>query len=159
MAEVEMKCPTCDFPMERIDLAPRGIVVGVCKACSEFGQQMPDGGSVVPLSEALKAHAMGDDRIRAAISKPRPGTLQSFLETYELINRIFSLDLASSMGSLRTLLAQIENRLDSAISGLAELEFVNDQAGRVLTILREARELVSVLPSRNRGLRAERPPT
>ena len=152
-----MLCPTCEAMMAELPLAKmRGLIMGLCPHCGELAQETNEG-QVVPVSNMLTANALGDDRIRAAVSKPHPSTLQSFLETYENMNRTVSLEQAAATGSLRTLLAQIQNRLDFAVSRLAHLEFVDDEQAAALRALREARDLVSTLPSRSRGVRMEKP--
>ena len=62
------------------------------------------------------------------------------------------MDLAAASGSLRTVLAQIENRLDFAIAKLSALDLVDDDASEGLRMLREARDLASTLPKRKRGV-------
>jgi hypothetical protein len=150
-----MKCLVCDSEVRILDLpkANRGsVLLGACDRCGDLYQVMPNG-AIRPIKEALEAHAMGDDRVRFAVSKPKIVTLQSFLEIFEMATHTFYFDLVSFGGSLRTLLAQILNRMDFAIGELAGEDMVSDKGSRVLQALREARELVSTIAPRARGVK------
>ena len=50
------------------------------------------------------------------------------------------------------MLAQIENRIDYSLARLTGLDLASDQVAEALAALREARDLVSTMPSRNRGI-------
>lgn len=149
-----LDCPVCSGVLERVPVL--GYKLLRCVNCGELVQELgarPDGGSVLsPIGQLLKRNELGDDRVRAALSVPHVSSVKSFIEIYEGLTRMFQLDLASSQGGLRTVLAQMENRLDFAISQLAGLDLVSDQIAVALSSLREVRDLVSTMPSRNRGI-------
>jgi len=150
-----MLCPTCEAMMAELPLARmRGLIMGLCPNCGEVAQEVD--GAVIPVSDMLTANALGDDRIRAAVSKPKPSTLSSFLETVEKMNQSVAYEQSSMTFHLRSLLAQIQNRLDFGLAKLTHLEFIDDEQATALRALREARDLVSTLPSRNRGVRTEK---
>jgi len=141
-------CPICDEPLIKSDL-PRHNVYW-CGGCKEIIQVIDD--VAHPIGLLLERNRLGDDRVRAAISKPHVSTVVSFIEVFENTTRFFSMDLANASGALRTVLAQIENRVDFAIAELTGWDLASDVATRALRALREARELVSTLPSRSRGI-------
>ena len=122
-----------------------------CTECEEV-QQMVDG-TLRPIKELLSRNQLNDDRVHAAVSKPHVSTIASFIEIFDNATRMWQMDLAAASGGLRTVLAQIENRIDFAIGELGALDLVDDKASEALRMLREARELVSTLPSRKRGVR------
>jgi hypothetical protein len=141
-------CPVCDGEMRKADIPKYNIYS--CVACHELGQLVD--GTVAPLGNLLERHALGDDRIRAAVSQPHVSTVASFIEIFENSTRSWQMDLAAASGGLRTILAQIENRVDFAIAKFTGLDMASDEAAKALNMLREARELVSTLPSRSRGV-------
>jgi hypothetical protein len=142
------RCPVCDGEMLHSDIPKYNIFS--CTSCQELGQLVD--GSVVPIGNLLERNALGDDRVHAAISKPHVSDVASFIEIFENSTRMWQMDLASASGGLRTVLAQIENRVDYAIAEFTGLDLASDEAGKALRMLREARELVSTLPSRSRGV-------
>lgn len=141
-------CPVCDGDLVKSDIPREDIYY--CKSCKELLQIVD--GNVSMLSGMLQRNAMGDDRVHAAMSQPHIASIVSFMETFENATRMWQMDLAAASGGLRTILAQIENRIDFAINTFAGLAMASDEAGEGLSMLREARELVSTLPSRNRGI-------
>ena len=143
------KCPVCDCEMRRTDIPKYDIFS--CVQCEEIGQMLSDG-TVKPIGDLLQHSELGDDRVQAAISQPHVSTMASFAEVFENSTRMWQMDLAAASGGLRTILAQIENRVDFAITKFTGLDMASDEAADGLRMLREARELVSTLPSRNRGV-------
>jgi len=144
-----MKCPVCDSVMRKADL-PKKYNILYCESCGELGQVVD--GAVAPRGTLLERAALGDDRVHAAISKPHVSDVASFIEIFENATRMWQMDLAAASGGLRTILAQIENRVDFAINKFTGLDMASDEAADALRMLREARELVSTLPSRSRGV-------
>jgi hypothetical protein len=147
-----IKCPVCDCEMRRVDIPKYHMVT--CGQCEEVGQVLPDG-TVKLIATLLEHSELGDDRVQAAISKPHVASMASFTDIFENSTRMWQMDLASACGGLRTVLAQIENRIDFAISKFTGLDLASDDAGEGLRMLREARELVSPLAPRHRGIREE----
>lgn len=147
-------CPVCSGCLERVPVL--GYKLHRCQDCGELVQELgprPDGGySLSPIGQLLKRNELGDDRVRAALSVPHVSTVKSFIDIIENQSRMYELDAAAAKGGLRTVLAQIENRVDFAIARLTGLDFASDQVAEALTSLREARELVSTSPARNRGI-------
>ena len=141
-------CPICDSEMAKVDIPKYKIYS--CVSCHELGQVVD--GAVSPLGSLLERNALGDDRVHAAISKPHVSDVASFSEIFENSMRMWQMDLAAASGGLRTILAQIENRVDFALSEFTGLDLVSDEAAKALRMLREARELVSTLPGRSRGV-------
>ena len=141
-------CPVCDSAVRRADIPKHDIYI--CNGCSEVLQVVA--GELSMLGNLLERNALGDDRIHAAISKPHVADVASFVEIFENSTRMWQMDLAAASGGLRTILAQIENRIDFAITKFTGLDMASDEAADGLRMLREARELVSTLPSRNRGV-------
>ena len=148
-----MKCPICDVKeMRNLDLPKEGAVqLAVCDDCKEYAQVLPNG-RIMLLGRFFQRVAAGDERAMAAVSTPTPTTLHSMIEIEDAFERTYSFERAALAGSRRTLLAQMENRLDVAIQRFSMLGFVDDDAIQGLKALREARELVSTMPSRNRGV-------
>lgn len=142
------KCPVCDSEMKEVDI-PR-FKIFTCSECPEIGQLID--GSIAPIGQLLENNQLGDDRIKAAISKPRVRDIQSFIDVFENTTRFLQMDLASAAGGLRTILHMIENRLDSALSKFSGLDLASDDAAEGLRALRAARELVSTLPPATRGV-------
>ena len=151
-------CPTCQQDLPPVLDLPRrrGLLLYVC-ACGELCQELEDG-VVIPIANALSAHAKGDDRIRAAVSRPHATTATSFLEAYESMARLFTFELGANVGLLRTILSRAAQRLDYAIGVFSVASFVDDAGAEALRALQEVRDLLSALPPRNRGVRIERPP-
>lgn len=149
----ENKCPVCDGTTRRVDVPKQHI--RVCTECNQIVQLLPDG-SLSPLSSMLERNALGDDQVRSAIAAPHVTTVRSFMDIYEQAARTFNLTMAQAAGELRPVLAQIENRIDAALSVFSGLDLVVDRAGEGLSALREARELVSTLPIRTRGVLQEK---
>lgn len=147
-----MLCPVCESEMRRVDI-PR-FQVGVCVSCATTGQLLPDG-TVRPIDNLLQASALDDDRLRAAVSKPQVASVPNFIELVERSSTVVQMEIAELTGSLRMLLAQVENRIDSCLSVFAGLDLASDQAADGLRALREAREMVSTLPRKSRGLRSD----
>ena len=148
MKEDVRRCPVCDAGLTRLDV-PRYALYS-CTGCGELGQLTDD--TIAPLGNLLERHALGDDRVRAAVSTPHVSTVASFIEIFENSTRFWQMDQAAASGGLRTILAQIENRVDYAISAFTGLDMASDVAALGLRMLREARELVSTLPIRTRGV-------
>ena len=142
-------CPVCDGKIRKSDL-PRSDIY-VCVECHEIMQFV--GEEMTMIGSLLQRNALGDDRVRAAISQPHVSNLSSFIEVSESHTRLWQMNMAAASGGLRTILAQIENRIDGALTKLSGLDMVSDKASDGLAMLREARELVSTVPSRNRGVR------
>lgn len=147
------KCPVCDSEMRRADIPKYHLVT--CVQCEEIGQVLHDG-TIRPINTLLEHSELGDDRVQAAISQPHVSNMLSFAEVFENATRMWQMDLAAACGGLRTVLAQAENRIDFAISKLSGMDMASDEIADALRMLREARELVSPLPARNRGIREER---
>lgn len=152
MKSPQLKCPVCDSEMRRIEIPKYRVVT--CVQCEEIGQVLPDG-TVKLISSLLEHSELGDDRVQAAISKPHVSDMQSFAEVFENSTRMWQMDLAAACGGLRTVLSQIENRIDFAISKFTGMDMASDEAADGLRMLREARELVSPLPRKNRGIEKE----
>src|SRR5690606_36328002 len=100
----------------------------------------------------FKRNELGDDRVQAAISTPEVSSIRSFLDVFDMACRMLELNIAEAKGGLRTILTQLENRIDFAIQRLTGLDFASDAVGDALQALREARNLASVLPGRSRGV-------
>lgn len=149
MTEQVMKCPVCDGEMRRVDLP--NFDVGVCLGCSTIGQRLNDG-VIRPIDELLQAHLLGDDRVRAAVSKPHVSSVPSFCDLYEKTAWAMNMELNQLAGALRVQLAQVENRIHTALTVFAEMAMVSDKAMEGLRALREASDMVSTEPRRTRGL-------
>ena len=149
-----LDCPVCSGALERLPVL--GYNLHRCLACGELVQELgpkPGGGTMLsPIGQLLKRNELGDDRVRAATSDTHVSSIKSFLDTYESLTRMLNLDLMAAKGGLRTVLAQIENRVDYALSKLTGLDFASDQVAEALVALRVVRDLASTLPSRNRGV-------
>lgn len=142
-------CLVCDGGLEKVDIPKYNIYR--CVDCSELSQVVD--GLARPLGNLLERNAMGDDRVQTAISRPHVSNISSFIEIFENSIRMQQMDMAAASGGLRTILAQIENRIDFALGAFSGLDLASDRAADGLLSLREARELVSTLPSRNRGVK------
>lgn len=150
-------CPACKEPMVKSDLGSRhALFLYNCPACGEVAQWATHDGKLLPLTQPLRRLDYGEDRMYAAVSETHVTTLRNFLEEAARFNHAFTIDLGAQEGRLRALLAQIENRLDNGISILSELGFISDRAEEGLRYVREAREMVSPTPARQRGVRPER---
>jgi hypothetical protein len=149
-----LDCPVCTCPLERVPVL--GYNLHKCRACGELVQELgpkPGGGTMLaPIGQLLHRHELGDDRVRAAMSETHVSSIKSFLDIYENLTRMVDLEMAAAKGGLRSVLAQIENRVDHALSRLTGLDFASDQVAEALEALRVVRDLVSTLPSRNRGI-------
>lgn len=149
MADESVVCPACEVePLRGVEVPNMGLFT--CPNCGEIFQRARLG-NYVRITELLHRNELGDDRVRAATSSPRVSTVKSFLEVQDSTYSILKLNMAEAQGGLRTLLAQIENRIDFAISKFTGMDLVSDGAGDALAALREARELVSTTPTRKRG--------
>lgn len=137
------QCPVCDGKVESI--AAEKYQLFECIECHELLQIV--GEAMVPLGGAMIRNKMGDDRVRAAISRPRVTDLDSFVSVFEGINRMMQFDMFEASGSLRTIVAQAESRIDFALSKLAGLDLASDEAHEVLEALRDARDLISPRPA------------
>lgn len=144
-----LRCPDCAQLLSPIDIPKAKLFV--CRQCEQVAQVAADG-SVIYLQSMLERNALGDDQVRAAINPPHVTTVKSFLEVLEQSERARSLVMAQATGALRAVMAQLENRIDSAISVFTGYDLVDDTAGAGLAALREARELASTVSSRSRGL-------
>lgn len=145
------KCPVCDGEMAKSDIPKHNIYV--CSNCKDIGQMID--GKIRPISSLLERHALGDDRVKAAISQPHVTTVNSFIDIFENVTRFLQMDLASAAGGFRTVLHMVENRIDSALACFTGLDLASDKAAQGLQALREARELVSTLPPATRGVKGE----
>lgn len=146
-SEEAVACVVCTGDLVRLSAE---LNLYQCAECEEV-QQMVDG-VLRPIKELLSRNQLGDDRVHAAVSRPHVSDIASFIETFENATRMWHMDLAAASGSLRTVMAQIENRLDFALKKFAALGLVDNEASEGLRMLREARELVSTLPARKRGI-------
>lgn len=153
MITITEKCPVCDGATTRVEVPRQHI--RVCGDCNQIVQVLPDG-TLSPLSNMLERNALGDDRVRAAITVPHVTTVRSFMEIFEQAARTFNLTMAQAVGELRPVLSQIENRIDAALSVFSGFDLVDDRAGEGLAALREARELVSIGVARTRGVLQEK---
>jgi hypothetical protein len=145
-------CPVCDGGLKRSDI-PK-LQIYFCQFCSEVVHILGDG-TPVPLGDLLARNELGDDRVRAAISRPHVSTVTSFVDHFDSLARLFRMELDSASGALHMVMTQIQNRLDFAISVFAGLDMVWDRASEGLEALRAARELVSTLPPSSRSIRKE----
>ena len=149
MTDTTPLCPVCDAPLRKSDLPKHSIYD--CKPCSEIFQLLKDG-TIVPLGDFLVRSEFGDDRVKAAISKPHVANLRSFTEVYSNVQHRLTMEMSEANGSARVILARAENRLDYVIKELLGLDMVSDEGGRILEALREARELISTTPKGHRGI-------
>lgn len=143
-------CPVCDGPLRSLDLPNYNLAR--CDTCNELVQQVHDN-TLIPLGSLLERNALGDDRVRAAISSPHVANVRSFIDVFENAERVYGLTMAEAKGGLRDALTQLVNRLDIALSELSGLDLASDQVGRALAAVREARELASPMAPRKRGIR------
>lgn len=144
-------CPVCEGSLERIDVPRHRLYRCINKNCEEIVQINGDE-TLSPMGSFLSRNALGDDRVRGVISSPRVSTVSSLIDVFENTTRFLQMDLAGAGGALRTLLTQIENRIDYGISKFAGLDMASDDAAEGLRALREAREMVSTLPKSHRGV-------
>lgn len=148
------RCPNCASELMEINydkINAEGVKVAGCTTCSAVFQILPNGRGLVPLKNIFEASKLHNERAMAAISKPTTTNLKSFLELYHMTTNRSALDLGTLGSALMEHLAQIEGLLDSALSGLAEIAMVPGPARDVYEQIKQARELVSVKPSKNRG--------
>jgi hypothetical protein len=147
-------CPICDGDLRPADV-PRDDIY-FCPVCSEIVQRLPND-TFVPMGDFFNKNALGDDRTRAAVSRPRITTVKSFIDSYESTMGRTHFDLAALAGTLRTLLAMLENRLDIVTSITAGLALGGDpEATKLHDAACTARELVSTLPPTQRGIPKEK---
>lgn len=145
-----MICPVCDAEMRPVEVP--NFKIGVCVSCDTTGQVLANG-VIRPIGDLLEAHMLGDDRLTAAISKPRVSSVPSFIDLYERMSATIYQELGELGGALRVQLAQVENRIDTALMIFSEMAVVSDKAGEGMRALREARDMVSTGTRRQRGLR------
>jgi hypothetical protein len=148
----EIVCPVCDANMNKADIPKQNIYT--CKTCNEVAQVLVDG-SILPLKSLLDRSAIGDDRVRAAISRPRVATVESFIDTLDNSIRVWKMELGANVLELRSLLAQAENRLDFAMKKLSGMDLAIPEMDAILASIGEARDLLSTLPAASRGLAKE----
>jgi hypothetical protein len=145
-------CPVCDAVMRKADIPKQDIYT--CKTCDEIVQVLVDG-NVLPLKTLLERSAIGDDRIRAAISQPKIATVKSFIDVFDNAVRSWKMELGANVLELRSVLAQAENRLDHAMEALSGMDLAIPEMSGALESIREARDLLSTLPAASRGLLKE----
>lgn len=145
-----MFCPTCSQQMVPLDV-PK-LSLALCKMCNTMAQELKNG-QVIPVNAALEALALGDDRMLGAVSKPRMTTLRSAVEVFATHASGARFALAEIETELRELCAKVEHRLDFSIQKLAVQSMVSDEIDEAVKMLREARDLISVLPPRARGIK------
>jgi len=148
----EVKCPVCDATMRVLDVPQHNLQV--CSVCTSLVQVLEDD-TVVPMDAMLARSAMGDDRVRAAISQPRVASVKSFVDVLDNSIRAWRMDLGSNLMELRGILVQAQNRLDFALRALSGMDLALPEMGEVLDSIREARDLVSTLPASSRGVTKE----
>jgi hypothetical protein len=146
-------CPVCDTQMSKAEIPKQNIYT--CKTCDEIVQALADG-SLLPLKTMLERSAIGDDRIRAAISQPQIATAKNFIDVLENSIRSWKMEIGASAIELRAILARIENRIDHALQAISGMDLALPEMSGALASLREARELVSTLPAASRGLPKDR---
>lgn len=146
-----VKCPVCDGDMNKVDV-PHDIYH--CGICKELVQVLPDG-ALSPMTTMIERSALGDDRVRAAISQPKISTVKSFVDVFDNAIRSWKMELGASVLELRSVLAQAENRLDFAMKALSGMDLALPEIGGVLASIGEARDLLSTLPASSRGLLKE----
>lgn len=145
-------CPVCDALMGKADIPKQNIYT--CKTCDEIVQVLTDG-SLLPLKTMLERSAIGDDRVRAAISQPKIASVKSFIDTLDNSLRVWKMELGANVMELYSILAQTENRLDFAMKALSGMDLAIPEMDAVLSSLREVRDLLSTLPAASRGLTKE----
>lgn len=145
-------CPVCDAQMGKADIPKQNIYT--CKTCDEVVQVLADG-NLLPLKNMLDRSAIGDDRVRAAISHPKIATVKSFIDSLDNAVRAWKMELGANVLELRSILAQAENRLDFAMKALSGMDLALPEMDGVLSSIREVRDLLSTLPASTRGLPKE----
>ena len=148
MTESEI-CPVCSGEMMSLDIPDKNLFH--CTECGELGQLLQSG-TVSRLDPLLEKNRLGDDRVRAAISQPHVASAEGFVDIVENLKRGFEMDMAQASGGLRTILAQVGNRINVGIKYLADASFTDDNAALALVALEEARDLVSQGPKATRGI-------
>ena len=143
------QCPVCDAEMRKSDLPKHNI--WVCPGCEEIVQLQGDGTKVL-INELLALGELGDDRVKAAISKPHIVNLRSFTDVYSNVQHRLMMEMAEATGAARVILSQAENRLDYAIAKMSGLDMAFDEAGDILHALREVRELIAPIPPGRKGI-------
>jgi hypothetical protein len=151
----KLACPVCYDDLEKAQIPgySKELMLYGCSSCKEGGlyQMLPDG-KLLQLTQFFDRVSMGDERTLAAVSTPHIASMQNFLGVIDRFDHSFMMERSSLAHALMSVMAQIENRIDSAISRLQPLEFINDDVVTSLRLLREAREMVSASKSRNRGI-------
>lgn len=143
----EFRCPVCSVgSLLVVDIPSKEVQLFTCTDCKEMFQLV--GKEFRPIGDALKAHAFGEDRITAAISKSPPTTLNSFIDKVEAAQRNFTFEFGAMTGSLREMLARAENRLEVGISLLGKYALADDDAQRGLDAIREGRDILRAHPRR-----------
>jgi len=148
----DVKCPVCESVMGRIDLPKQNVYV--CRVCEELVQVLPDN-TLLTITNLLERAALGDDRVRAAISRPLVTTFKNVIDLFENFTRQSRMDAGAFASDLRATAARVENRLDFAMQSLAGLDLALPGVGESLAAIREARETMSTLPVHSRGLTKE----
>ena len=149
---MSISCPVCEGDVERIDVPRHRLFVCTNNNCEEIIQLNSDN-SVSPMGSILAKNELGDDRVRGAISGTHVTNAASFIDVFENSTRFLQMDLATASGQLRKILVQVENRIDFGISTFTGLDMASEEAAEGLEALREAREMISVLPVSKLGVR------
>lgn len=147
-----VKCPVCDAGMNKADIPKQDIYT--CKTCEEIVQVLADG-NLLPLKTMLERSAIGDDRVRTAISPAKIATVKSFIDSLDNAVRSWKMELGANVLELRSILAKAENRLDFAMKALSGMDLAIPEMDGILASIREARDLLSTLPAASRGLPKE----
>ena len=150
MDKQKSQCPRCDEDLVMYEGPKNKPSMGECSKCGDVFRKTPRG--LVPMNHLMQLVDAGDDRIRSAISVTKTATLRSFLDKYSSDCMQLQIEMGRMESDLKALLCRIENRLDNALVDLGEFAFVSDTANRGLCQLREARELVSTLSRKQRGV-------
>jgi len=144
-----INCPVCDTELRKSDIPKHNIYV--CNECDEIVQIHLDG-TMVLMGDMLARGALGDDRVKAAISKPHITCLRSFTDVYSNVQHRLSMEMSEATGAARVVLAQAENRQDFAIAKLIGLDLAIPGMDEILSSLREVRELISPTPAGHKGI-------
>lgn len=126
------------------------VQMAICSKCQHLLQQRPEGWK--DLSQFVARVGMGDDRAMRAVSPSHVVRGRNVSEIYEQTALAVHYELSASAGAISTILAQVENRIRSAIDNFSEMGFVSDKADAGLALLREAVDMISIAPSRFRGI-------
>jgi len=136
-------CPVCDTEMRKSDLPKHNVYV--CPECDELAQVQNDG-TLVLLGVMLDRNAMGDDRVKAAISKPHITNIRSFMDAFTNLHHRHMMEFAETLGAAMVVLAQARNRQEFAINKLSGLDLAFDGVGEVLEAMRSVHEVLSSVP-------------